>query len=184
VNWETLNWLDLSIALVLFVSALVAFLSGLLRELVSIAALTLGLIIASLYYAPLAGQLGRWLWGPHVAAPVAFIGILILVWSFTGGVGLLFVHGQTKGGSDLGDRLLGFLFGLVKGLALATIVLMVLTVYLPAQNQAFRESHLYPIVVQGSRLFQGLLQPEERSVLMQRLDEISRPVADPVEGFV
>lgn len=184
MNWETLNWLDLSIALVLVVSALVAFLTGLLRELISIAAMTLGLVVASLFYGNVSAHVAKWLWGPHVAAPAAFIGLLILVWSAAGTLGLLIVRTAVKTESGFGDRVLAFLCGLVKGLALATVVLMILTVYLPANNQAFHESRGYSFVIQGSRLFWGLLQPEERSVLMQRLEEFSKPAADPVEGFV
>jgi len=184
LNWETLNWLDLSIVLVLFVSALLAFLTGLLRELISVAAMMLGLVVASLFYSTVSSHVAKWLWGPHVAAPAAFIGLLILVWSVAGTIGLLLVRTQAKNEFGFGDRVLAFLSGLVKGLALATVVLMILTVYLPANNQAFQESRLYSFVAQGSRLFWGLLQPEERSVLMQRLEEFSKPAADPVEGFV
>ncbi|MFN0150072.1 MAG: CvpA family protein [bacterium] len=184
MNWETLNWLDLSIGLVLFVAALIAFLTGLLRELISIAAMTLGLVVASLFYGTVGAHVSKWMWGPHVAAPAAFIGLLILVWSIAGTLGLLLVRTQTKTEAGFGDRVLAFLCGLVKGLALATVVLMILTVYLPANNQAFQGSRAYSFVIQGSRLFWGLLQPEERSVLMQRLEEFSKPAGDPVEGFV
>lgn len=184
LNWESLNWLDFSIVLVLLATACIAFLTGLLRELLSIAALCLGLFVASIYYIDVASFLSRRFGTPEFLALVSFLGLLTFVWSFVGGAGLLFVKFLPRGSAGLGDRILGFLFGMVKGLALATVVLMVLTVYLPAENQAFRESRLYPVVIQGARLFSGLLPGEEREILRVRLKGLGRPTSDPVEGFV
>ena len=46
----TWNWLDWTLVVVLFLSALTAFAKGFIRELISLAALVAGLVIATLEY--------------------------------------------------------------------------------------------------------------------------------------
>jgi membrane protein required for colicin V production len=184
VQWESLNWLDVSIALVLLASGLIAFLTGLLRELVSIAALSLALVVAGLYSTGVAARLPAWIAAPNLRALVAFLGVIAVVWSVVGGLGLLTTKLLPKGTSGIGDRALAFGLGGVKGLALATVVLMVLTVHLPAENRAFRSSRLYPLVIQGSRMFAGLLSEPERAILKSRIQDIPRPREETLEGFV
>jgi len=170
VNWQNLNWLDTSIALVVITSTLVGILTGLVREIVSVASLSLAIALSSAAYGRLAALLGRWIDRSDIASLAAFLGILPVAWLFAGTVGLILSNFLLKGRVGLVSRLGGSLLGFLKGISLSAVVLMVLTVYLPSDNIAFRKSRLYPAMIQGSRLFAGLLPLEQRLILLRRIE--------------
>lgn len=184
MDWHGLNWLDTSIALVLITSGLVALFTGLLRELVSIGSLSIALYLSSRAYGPVASIVGRWIDRPDLVALSAFLGLLIAIWTIAGSIGLFIVGFLPKGGVSLPSRIVGSFFGVVKGLALAIVVLMLLTVYLPEENPALQESRIYPVLIPGARLFAQLLPIEERLILLRRIEP--EPAAPPqwIEGFV
>jgi membrane protein required for colicin V production len=170
LNWQTLNWLDTSIALIVLTSAFVGLLTGLVRELVSVASLSLAIGLSSALYGRLAAFLDRWIDRADIASLAAFLGILPVAWLAAGTAGLILSNFLLKGRVSLMSRLAGSLVGFVKGLALSVVVLMVLTVYLPSDNRAFRESRIYPTTIQGARLFAGLLPLEQRLILLRRIE--------------
>lgn len=184
LTWHDINWLDLSIALVVVTSALVALLTGFLRELVSVASLSLSIALAATYHDDLGLFIERWLDRPDIASAAAFFAILVVSWALSGTVGLLLAGFLPRVGVGVGGRLSASLLGCIKGFALATIVLMVLTVYLPPDNAAFRASRLYPIVVKGARAFAGVLPLEERLILLRRLEKRPEPALPAGSGFV
>jgi membrane protein required for colicin V production len=184
VNWHGLNWLDLSITLVLLTTTLVALLTGLLRELVSVASLSFGLFVSSRCSGALASFLSRWIQQEDLVAMGAFLGLLVATWTIAGTFGLFLVSILPKGGIGTGSRLFGSFLGLVKGVALTIVVLMVLTVYLPEDNPTFRESRLYPVLIPGARVFADLLPIEQRLILLRRLEPARPEPGQWIEGFV
>lgn len=184
MSWHGINWLDLSITLVLLTTAIVALLTGLLRELVSVASLSFALFVSSRCYQALADFVGRWIEPTDIVAMAAFLGLLVATWTIAGTIGLFLVSLLPRGGVGAGSRLLGSCLGLVKGVALTIVVLMVLTVYLPPDNPAFRESRLYPVLIPGSRLFAELLPMEQRLILLRRLAPARGEPTQWIEGFV
>lgn len=187
MTWHDLSWLDLSITFVVGMSVLVGLLTGLLREIISIGSLSLSVAATAFYYERAAAFIERWVDRVDVVSIVSFFSILIVSWAFAGTIGLVLTSLLPKGRIDLRSRFFGGLFGLIKGVSLAVIVLMVLTVYLPHGTVAFRESRLYPPTVQGSRLFAGILPLEERLILLRRLErrpEPGAPAPAAADGYV
>lgn len=184
MTWHDISWLDLSIALVVAMSALVALLTGLLRELVSVACLSLSIALAAVYHDDAGLLLERWIGRADFAALVAFSAILVVAWSVAGTFGLLVAGVLPRVGLGLHGRLGASLLGSLKGAALAVIVLMVLTVYLPPDNAAFRASRLYPLALSGARAFARVLPLEERLILLRRLERRPEPALRVGSGFV
>jgi membrane protein required for colicin V production len=126
-----LNWVDLTIAIVLLGFAIRGLTRGFFRELLSLAGLFLGLWVALLKFVPL----GEWLQTRlsltdplpfHVAFWAIFLGISIVA-----NVVGYFLHKVAKG-LLMGwlDAIIGLGFGVVKGVMILTVLLF-LVAYLP-----------------------------------------------------
>ena len=116
-----MNWVDILILAVIAVSAMLAFMRGLVREVMGIGA-WVGAGIVAVWGGPfLEPRMLEWTGKPDFAGPLAygavFIGALILlsvVASMIGGV----VRGSMLGGID---RTLGVVFGLARGAVLVAV---------------------------------------------------------------
>jgi membrane protein required for colicin V production len=113
-----MTWVDLVVLGVIAVSALLAFMRGLVREVLGIGA-WIGAGLAAAWGLPLVRpQFHRWLGASPWADPIAFVAIFVLALI----VLILIAHaiGRLVRNSPLGglDRTLGLVFGLVRGAAL------------------------------------------------------------------
>lgn len=152
---KILDILALSIVAVSFVTALV---KGLIRELIALAAAVSGLLLAVYYFAdvsPLFEQIGI---GTLLSELVAFVGIFLsciiagsvlssLLNRFIAAINMKWI-----------DRLLGGLFGLLRGWLIVAVIFLALTVF-PISND----------------LVSGTVTGEYFLVVTQKLVEYSTP---------
>lgn len=153
-----LTYLDLAVIAIALLSGLLALYRGLTRELLAI----LSWIIAGLavlyfvlnhrpFAEEVAGQMGLEPEGSGLIIAFAVVGSLIFV------LVLIFVHLITMRISDtildsqigMVDRILGFLFGMVRGFIIAVIPYMIAIEFLPTMAQdydAFRNSKTRPYI--------------------------------------
>jgi len=156
-----MNLADLLIIAVLVVSVVSAFVKGFFVEVFSLAGVILGLFIAAANYAAFAPWVVRVVQNREAANLIAFLLLAGIAGRLVRGlfrqVGLGFV-----------DRLLGAVFGLVKGCIVITLVLMAIVAFLPRQNwlvnsrlapafltAAHGGSHVVPFAL-GEEIRQGL----------------------------
>jgi membrane protein required for colicin V production len=120
-----MTWVDLAVLGVLAISALLAFLRGLVREILGIGA-WIGAVVAAIEAMPVARQVARkWITEPAWIDPVSFLSVFLitlivlsLVARFIGRM----VRGSVLGGVD---RTLGLVFGLARGAAIIVIAYIV-----------------------------------------------------------
>ncbi|MGE0224714.1 MAG: CvpA family protein [Acetobacteraceae bacterium] len=116
-----MTWVDLVVLGILVVSAALAFMRGLVREVLGIGA-WVGAVVIAIKGLPYVRPLARdWLSEPAWIDPVAFTAVFLvslIILSL-----LARMIGQTVRGSALGgvDRSLGLLFGLARGAALVIL---------------------------------------------------------------
>lgn len=134
------DWL---IVVVLIVSALSAAKKGFFLEVFSLAGVVLGLLLASWNYQKLLPQATRWIHNLPAAEVLCFLGIALGVMLVAGLIGRLIRWSVHSVGLGWADRLIGALFGLVKGCVLVTIAVLVIAAFLP-QATWFRQSRLAP----------------------------------------
>jgi membrane protein required for colicin V production len=116
------------------VSGISAFVKGFFVEVFSLAGVILGLFIAAANYGVLTPWVMRLVKNPDVAHLIAFLLIALVVMLIAGLAGRL-LRGLVRGvGLGIVDRILGLAFGLIKGAAIVTLVLMGLVAFLPRQN--------------------------------------------------
>lgn len=154
----TWNWLDWILAAIVVVSVVAAIKRGFVQELISIAAVVIGLVVAALGYSRAA------LWFDDLTKShqislglgflVLFVGVLV-----AGAVIALLARKLIKtAGLEWFDRFLGGVFGLVRGVLVDCILLLALMAF-AIKPEAVRQSSLAPYVTAGTRVV-ALVMPE------------------------
>lgn len=166
--------LDVVIALVILVSGILSWLRGFAEELVAILAWVVGLVVA-FQFAGFGAQfipemfdeitLGERTYGlTDFHAPVAGIVLFLLTFVVVSQLHRIFARmskGKESGVLRRGDRVMGFLFGLLRG-GVLVLVLVLIAGTIPAINEAgfWHESELIPYFVEAAELVIGWM-PED-----------------------
>lgn len=156
VNW---NWLDWVLAGIVLVSVITAILKGFLAELISLASVVVGVVVAVFYY----GRFAPWfedLTRSHVVA----LGLSFLLLFFgTLAVGALVsvLARKVIQAAELQwfDRFLGGIFGLVRGTLVDSVLLLILMAF-SIKGEAVQHSMLAPYITSGSRVM-AMMMPRE-----------------------
>jgi membrane protein required for colicin V production len=156
------NWLDWTFAVIVAVSVIAAIMRGFFRELISLASLVIGLVVAAVAY-PRAALWFEDLTKSHQVAQglgflVLFLGILLL-----GGIVSLVVRKLVKtAGLEWFDRFLGAVFGLVLGVLVDCVLLLVLLAF-AIKPEAVRQSSLAPYVTAGANIISRVMPANLRA---------------------
>ena len=154
-----MSWVDYCIIGVLSLSVLMGLMRGFIGEVLALACW-----IAAFWFA--------WVFGPKLAnaltaidAPsarlllgyaICFIGVLIVGALFTFMIRKLIAVGGLSGS----DRLLGMVFGLVRGLALVTLLVLVLGFTPLARDPWWQHSQLLPTFQRTAAWITSMLPPD------------------------
>jgi membrane protein required for colicin V production len=123
--------IDWVIAAILVISVAGAAKKGFVVEAFSLVGIILGLLLASWNYEKLTPWFLQWIHQPAIAAAVSFLAISLGVMVLAGIVGRLLRWSVKSVGLGFADRLLGALFGFVKGCVLVTIGIIALAAFFP-----------------------------------------------------
>ena len=122
------DWILLA---VMVLSIVAAAAHGFFAELFSLGGAIIGFILAAWQYWRLAPFFEQYVKSPAVANAAAFFAILIVVGIIAGVCAKVATWTMKEAGLRWVDRLLGGAFGFVRGLVLATIVVLVATSFTP-----------------------------------------------------
>ena len=154
-----MNWVDLCVIAVVLFSALLAFMRGLMREVLGIGA-WVGAALWAFYAGPIVEPRFReWIANPELVAPAAFAAMFLaaliflsIIASIIGGV----VRGSLLGGID---RTLGVVFGIARGAALvvAAYILVGMVSETDRWPEPVLQARTLPIAYEGAEWFTNLL---------------------------
>jgi membrane protein required for colicin V production len=153
-----MNGLDYAILLGMGFFLIMGLYWGLIRQVLAIAGLVVGIIMAGRYGSTVADWLSSFIADPMLSGVLGFLGVLMLVSALASlvasllhsFVGLLFLGWL--------DHLLGGLLGLVQaGIAAAVLLVAMVAFPLPFWTQAVANSRLADPLLQVGALFSGLL---------------------------
>jgi membrane protein required for colicin V production len=147
----TWNWLDWILAAIIVASVVTAMRKGFVQELISLASVVVGLVVAAIGY-PRAALWFEDLTKSHEIALglgflVLFLGTL-LVGAIIGMLARKFIE---TAGIQWFDRFLGGIFGLVRGVLVDAILLMAMVAF-AIKPDSVRQSALAPYVTTGTRV--------------------------------
>ncbi len=137
-----MNWLDIVLLLILALTVIMGILKGLVKQVIGIAAVVAGLILASAYYWGIADLLGTLVRNEFLANFISFVFIFVCILVVGSLLGYLLTHAM-KGPLAFLNRLFGGVFGLIKGLLICGVVVFALIAFEVARP-ALRESRLAP----------------------------------------
>jgi membrane protein required for colicin V production len=149
MHWQQWTLMDFVFAVVILVSTGFALMKGLAREVISLVALIGGLLLAALYYQVIAG----WFAGLTRTQAVAdLIGFLVIFLSclLIGAVSAFLVNRFIKMTAlEWIDRLMGGIFGFLRGWAVASVIALALIAF-PVRQDALTQSVLAPFLLAGA----------------------------------
>lgn len=152
-----MNWADWAILGILGVSVLVSLLRGFVREAMSLAVWVLAFWAAFQFAEPTALWFDRFVELPSARLMLAFALIFLVALTLGGLVTYLVGQLVDKTGLSGSDRMVGMLFGAVRGLALVTAMVMLAGLTPFPRDGWWQESRLLPFFERASLWASGYL---------------------------
>jgi membrane protein required for colicin V production len=152
VSVASLNLADWVILAIIALSVLTAAMQGFLFEVISLAGVVLGYLLAVWEYHFVANWFAPYVKAPWVADILGFIVILLAVMVLAGIIARLARWLMKEVGLHWFDRILGGAFGLVRGCLTAAIVLLGFTTFNPQSNwlEGSRLAPYFLVVAHGA----------------------------------
>ena len=148
------NWLDLAIGGILLISLLAALRNGMTKEVVRIIALVCGIVGGMWFYPRLAVELAPYIASERAANFAAFAAIVVGCLILGGLIAWALDKMWGLAGLRWFDRLLGAGFGFVRGMVVATALVLGIVAFAPVAEaeQTVASSQLAPWVLFGAQL--------------------------------
>jgi len=124
-----MNWLDIVIVLVIAFFASTAFRAGLIREVVTLASVVVGVVIAGIFYDDLARDVLTFIDDRKTALVVSFLVLLGAVYLAGQLVAVMLKQAAALLFLGWADHAGGALFGLIKGLIVVEVLLVLLVTF-------------------------------------------------------
>jgi membrane protein required for colicin V production len=124
-----MNWLDFVIIFVLIFFVISAYSAGLIREVVTLAAVFFGIIIAGLLYDKLAKDVLVFMNDEDAARAISFLLLFGCVYLFGQILAYVLKAGASMVMLGQADRIGGAVFGLLKGLIVVQVLLIIFAAY-------------------------------------------------------
>ncbi len=156
-----MNWVDYVIIAIFFLSALTGLSRGLVREIISLASLVAGLVVASIFASPLASAFTNThdvqtvvnqtstAIGVSTAAPVSYaaiglsFGLLFAGTVIVGAIiGFIINFALQSGVLGLGNRLLGGIFGICRGFIINLVLIFLVQLTSFGTDDIWKKSQL------------------------------------------
>lgn len=165
-----MNWVDLVVLAVLALSGLLAFMRGLVREVLGLGAWVIAGIVASPYgvfptVQPwVRQQFADLTTADLVAFGVVFLITLVVLWAIASALGAA-VRGSVLGGLD---RTLGLVYGLARGAVLVAALYILVGIAIPAEQwpAPVVQARALPLVHQGAQWLAGQMPATYRPAVV------------------
>jgi membrane protein required for colicin V production len=167
-----MNWLDFVFLVILLGAVIAGIVRGLVRQVIGLAAVIIGLVLASLYYGGPAEIIGKIVHNRLLSHFLGFLLIFFCVLAAGGILGFL-ISKIMKGPLALANRLLGGVFGLLEALLVCGVLVFALTVF-DVARPALETSRLAPVCVGITRAAVHLIPQDLRDRFNRSYQEIRR----------
>ncbi len=136
------NWIDIIILVILLATLILGLIKGFIRQVIGLAAVVAGLLLAAKYYLPVSRGVSRVVdaekWSGLIAFLVVFLAVLLAGWLIA-----FLVSRLVRGPLRFIDHLFGGGLGLLKGILICGVIVFALLAF-PVDKKALIESRLAP----------------------------------------
>jgi membrane protein required for colicin V production len=171
------NLFDYLLFALLAYSTILAFVRGIIRELFSLGGLVAGILLAAWNYSRVAVLLGRLITTPATARIVAFALIVVGVMVLSTLLGKLLNRTAHAIGLGFFDRLLGAVFGFLRGCLLGVAIMMAVAAFLP-QSQWIANSQLTPYFLAGAHAVSFVVPHDLQQLILNGAGELKHNAPD------
>jgi membrane protein required for colicin V production len=172
-----MNPLDWLLSILLAYSVVRAVMRGFFQEAFALGGLILGFLFACWFYCSLAVDLKGLINSPQIAQLAAFLLILAGTMIIASLIGKLLRHTASAVGMGFADRLLGALFGLLRGAILGVVLLLAVTAFLPTAPW-IQNSHLAPYFLRAAHAVSFVMPSDLRLRVLDGLNRIKHTTPD------
>lgn len=175
-----MNTLDIGLLLIVLVSVIAGFASGLARVVIGFFATVLAVILAFWFYGIPAAWLARWFDRGTIASILGFLAVFAAVVA----LGSLLSWAVAKilkfTGLSFFDRLAGGVFGIARGAAVVAALVAVLLAFAPKPRPAWiGESTVVPYAVGAADVFTSLAPYQVRKAFRAGVAEVRKVWENP-----
>jgi membrane protein required for colicin V production len=169
----TWNWLDWTLTIIVVASVAGAILKGFVRELIGLASLVAGVGVAVAGYRWAAAWFADLTPTPEIAQGAAFLALFVLVLILGAVVSFVAKKLVKAAGLQLFDRILGGLFGLMRGVGIIAVLLMVMMTF-GIKTETVHQSVLAPYAANLARPLAGIMPQDFRTQFQGGLDKLKQ----------
>ena len=167
-----MNWLDIVLLVAIVVTTIWGIIKGFIRQVLGLAAVVAGLVLAGLYYRGVSDVLGSFIRKPLLANFLGFMVIFIATLVAGGLLGHLLTKAM-KGPLAMANRALGGVFGFVKAVVVCGILVFALLVFDLGQD-TLRESWVARTTFDVTKAVVNLIPQELRAKFNSSYEEIRK----------
>ncbi len=181
-----MNWLDIVLGLVVLASVFSSIRQGLTREIIGLGSTVLALVLAIWFYGTAGSMLMPYVSTRAVANFAGFV--LILAGVLLAGSIIGWAAGKILKVTGLSfvDRLLGSVFGLVRGLIIAVAIVTAIVAFAPGMKEdtppsSVAESRLAPYVIDAGHVLAAIAPKELKELFGKHYDAVKKLWKDAAE---
>jgi membrane protein required for colicin V production len=137
-----MHWIDIAILLIIAISALISLVRGFIREALSLAGWIIAIWVALNFSSNLADLLGKFITVPSLRIIIAFTVLFVTTLLVAAMVNHLMVQLIKKTGLTGTDRMIGIIFGAVRGGVVVGILVLLAGLTTFPQDPSWQESKL------------------------------------------
>lgn len=171
---NSMNPFDIVICVVLAYCLIRGIFRGLVKEVSSLVGVLIGFWAAYTYYGMLARPLGQWISNPSYRFILSFILIFTAVFIVISLLGVIMRYLLSIVFLGSVDRIFGALFGLLKGVLIASVLLLVFTAFLPKNSPLVQDSLLSPHLSNVSEQMARALSSDMKIEFGHKIKELKK----------
>jgi len=169
-----MNTLD-TIVLVIFGYCVIrGFFRGIIKEISSIVGVICGYYGAYTYYGQVAEMFQHWVTNPGYAKIIGFVIVFCGIFIAVNIVGLIIRYFMNVSFLGWIDRIFGFAFGTAKAILITSILLVMLTAFLPKGAPLIRDSVTAPYISRVSEWISMMISQEMKFEYEQKIRELKK----------
>ncbi len=169
-----MNPLDIIIMVILGFCLIRGIFRGLIKEVSSIVGVLAGFYFAYSYYRPVADLLSEWISNTGYRNILGFMIIFFAVAILVAAVAVIIKYVLKIASLGWFDRICGTIFALVKGVLIVSVVILILTTFLPKGSPFIRNSLLAPHVMLISEKMIKIVPPEMKQQFADKFIELKK----------
>ncbi len=169
-----MNAFDLLIIAILVFCIVRGVFRGLVKEISSLIGVLGGFYAGYTYYADVSGILFKWISTPSYRYIASFLTIFFLVFFIISIAGIIIRYLLNITFLNWVDRLFGAVSGMIKGLLIISVLLIVLTTFLPKKNLFIKNSCISPHVTILSENMAKATPKEIKKKFTNKINELKK----------